>query len=442
MCRYNGFVRRFIIFYPLLLFHFFFLNGAVKSSVVKLPSGLTVILSPIENMEAACVLSYHLTGARDDTPELKGASYLYQYLMFLGTENLDPYDRLLFIKKNGGLSSGRVNYDNSVFYQLFPYDKMNNALWIESERIKSLQITDWEINIQKNNLHNRILKLGQSNVSFRAKEWVRSRVFEGTVYESPLYGELDKLRSMNPSGIKAIYQHFKNLSTIIIVVSGNFNPTQVMDFIDKNFSPQSPVSISRGRNYVIIAPRKSYLAKNWLIKDLPEHFAIYGIRTPSKLGYDHLYFAFIRHYLLDDRVSRMEKMINRLNNLNVDISYEYSNNIEANALIIKLASVSRVNLEKAKYVFEKELEALRTIPMSSTNLKAVKSLMEIDFFKNLSKPERRCMMLAENYHLFGNVNLVGNHIKRIRKISQYDIMEISKKYLNRDNLVLLNVYKK
>lgn len=442
MCRYNGCVKTVIPFCLLLFLSYSLLHPAIISDVVKLPSGLTVILSPIENIRAACVLTYHQNGVRDDSPDSRGASYLYQYLMFLGTENLDPYDRLMFVKKNGGLSSGRVNYDNSVFYQVFPDDKMNNALWLESERIQSLQITNREINSQKTNLYNRIFRLSKSNVSFRAKEWVRNMVFEGTVYESPLYGDVEKIRAMNPSRIAAIYQQYKNLSNIIMVVAGHFDPSEVMDYIEKNFTPPSQVSISRQRNYKITGPRKTLVTKNWLIEDLPEHFVVYGIRTPAKLSYDHLYFECIRYYLVDTRLSKLEKMINRMNNLNVEISYEYSSNIESNALIIKLASLSRVNLEKAKYVFEKELEALQSIPLSSTQLKTVKSLMELDFFKNLSIPERRCLMLAENYHLFGDVNLVGNHLKRIRKISQYDIMEISKKYLTRNNFVLLNVYKK
>ncbi|MCK4836084.1 MAG: insulinase family protein [Candidatus Aminicenantes bacterium] len=374
-------MRKCILLCLLLFFQNFFLNAVVKSNVFKLPNGLTVILSPIENIEAGCVLAYHLTGVRDNSADSRGASYLYQYLIFLGTENLDPYDRIMFIKKYGGFSSGRVNYDNSVFYQVVPDDKMNNALWLENERIKSLQITDREVNIQKNNLYKRIYRLTKSNTSFRAKEWVRSTVFEGTVYESPLYGELEKIRAFNPSHIKNIYDRYKNLADIIMVISGHFNPSQVMQFINKNFSYSSPGSVKHQRNYTIADPRDKYIYKNWLIKDLPHHFVLYGFRTPAKLSYDHLYFEFIRYYLVDSRISKLEKMINRMNNLNVNISHEYSNNIESNALIIKLVSLSRVNIDKAKYVVGKELEALQKFPLSSTNFKIVKSLMEIDFLK-------------------------------------------------------------
>ncbi len=414
----------------------------VKPSVVKFQNGFTVILSPVENTEAVCLLTYHLSGIRDNPDDMKGASYLYQYLMFLGTEHLDPYDRIMFVKKNGGVGSGRVNYDNSFFYQIIPDDKLGNAIWLESERVKSLKITDQQINIQKNNLYKRIQRLINSNIGFRAKEWVRSKVFENTAYENPIYGEVDKIVTFNNQRIRNIYDNFRDPSAIIMVISGNFNITQAMQLINKYFSYSYPQHSKNQQKYELAEPRKNYIYKNWLIDDLSKNFVLIGIRGPAKIGYDYLFFDFIRYYLLDERISKLDKMINRDNNLNVDISHEYSSNIESNAILIKFSSTSRLNLEKAKYVLEKELEALRMFPISSTNLKVVKSLMELDFFKNMNRLEKRSFMLAENFHLFGNLNFEKNLAKRIRKITQYDIMEISKKYLGKDNLVILNVYKK
>ena len=435
-------VKRFLLFYLLFIGIGLFLIAQAKSSVSKLPNGFTLILSPVENIEAACVFFYHKTGVRDNPIDIRGASYLYQYLMFLGTENLDPYDRIMFIKKNGGISIGRVNYDNSIFYQVIPDDKMNNALWLESERIKSLKITDKDINIQKGNIYKRVYRLMNSNIGFRAKDWVRSKVFENTVYEIPVYGSIEKIRTFSNQEVKNTYEFYRNPSDIIMVISGRFNTSQIIQWVEKHFSHDVFMKFPRQRNYVINEPHKKYINKNWLIKDLAKNFVCLGIRAPGKLSYDHLYFEFIRYYLLDTRISKLEKMINQVNNLDVKITYEYSNHIESNALIMKMDSPIRLEIDKAKYILEKELEALRKFPLSSANLKMVKSLMEIDFQKNMSKLDRRSYILAEHYHLFGNLNFEKNVLKRIRKTSQYDIIEMSKKYLVKENLVVLNVYKK
>ena len=112
-------MKRFLIILGLLLFILYFsipINAIpAANTTFKLPNGMQVILSPGSDTDATCILFYHLTGTRDDPPEVKGASYLYQYLMRLGTENLDAYDRFMLVSKNGGVNIERVNYDNSLF---------------------------------------------------------------------------------------------------------------------------------------------------------------------------------------------------------------------------------------------------------------------------------------------------------------------------------------
>jgi len=418
------------------------LDGAFKINAYRLPNGLTVILSPDENIQATCVMSYHLTGVRDDLPEIKGASFLYQYLMFQGTENLDPYDRIMFVKRNGGISSGRVNYDNSIFFQIIPDHKLGNAVWLESERVKSLKITDRIINSQKNTVYKRMSRLESSNVSFRAKNWVRSKVFEGTVYQTPLYGDLAKLRTFNNNKIKSIYDNYRDLTDLILVISGRFNELNVNQMIKKHFSHPFPKRRNKQRNYVVSKPREKYVYKNWLIENLVNNFVVYGIRAPAKLSYNHIYFDFVKYYLVDERISKLEKTMNSVNLLDVNITYEYSDHIESTAFIIKIASSKRINVEKAKYIMENQLEFLQKNPLSNSNLKMVKSLMEIDFLKNLATLEKRSIFLAENYYLFGDLKFQDTYLNRIRKISQYDIMEICKKFLSKNNLVILNVFKK
>jgi len=418
------------------------LTAAPKPRSIQLPNGFTLILSPMDGVEATCVLTYHINGVRDDPPDMRGASYLYQYLMFLGTENLDPFDRIMFVKKVGGSSSGRVNYDNSVFYQVVPEDKWHNALWLETERLNSLKITEQNINQQKQNVYRRIYRLTNSSVAFRARNWVRDRVFEGTKYQVPLYGDLAKIQGLSNQRIQQLYDSFRNLSNIVMVVSGKFNPIQVMDFVNEHFSQPMRRRMEQKKGYTLAKPRTQYVYKNWLIEDLPQNFVMVGIRAPAKLSYDHLSFDVIRHYLLDERISKLEKIMNRVNNLDVLISSEYSDHVEANFLLIKISSAKRLNLEKAKYILEKEFEALKEIPLANSTMKMVKSMMELDFLKDMTRLERRSQLLAENYHLFGRIDFEGEYIERIRKVTQYDIMENGKKYLDKKNLVVLNVYKK
>lgn len=435
-------MRRFLISISILICLSAFIQAELEVNTLKLTNGLQIILSPVEDVSATNILFYHKTGTRDDPPEVRGGSYLYQHLMRLGTRNLEPYDRLMFVKKNGGDVVERVNYDYSLFYQIIPDDMISNALWLESERILSLRLDDKAINLQKNNIYNRALRLMKGNIHYRASDWVKSQIFEGTVYQIPVFGDYNKIRDFDNRQIRKMYEHFRNLSDVILVISGKYDLIELTQFIDKHFPPSLPKNEPKKRKYIQAAPRKEAVFKNWVIENLPQNFFLYGFRVPTKMNSDYYTFEFIRYYLVDRRISLLNKVLNNMNDLNVTISYEYTNYVEANALIIKIATPDRVALEKAKYIIGQQIQALMNIRLPATEIRIVKSLMEIDFAKKLSRLETRSIMLAETFHIMGTTDLDEAHLKHIRKISPLDIMRVSKKYLSRNNQVNLNVYRK
>jgi predicted Zn-dependent peptidase len=399
----------------------------------------------MENIKAVCVLLYHQTGIRDDPPEIRGASCLYQNLMLLGTKNLDIYDRIFYLNRNGGFGDRIVSYDYSIFYQVVPASDINNALYLESERISSLKRPDSNIRAEQNRVYAKNYRLTNANVHVRASYWVQSMLFAGSVYETPVYGNLEKIRGFDIQSVKKLYDNFRNLSNIIMVISGEFDMAGLKKSINKyfgilSFVPKTARNVKK--NDTSLAPGKKFVSENWLEEDISESFILYGILGPAKFNFDHLYFDFIRFYLVDERISKLEETLNRQRNLNVFISYESIDYLEASALIIKIAAKRRANLERARFFLVKKLDALLKGTIPNADVKMTKSLMEIDFMKKMSRLETRSAFLAESYQETGKLNGEENYLKRIRKINAYDIYRIARTYLDKNNRVNLNVYPK
>jgi len=406
----------------------------------ELPNGLKVILAPSNDMQAAAVCVYHMRGARNDPADSRGLSYLYQYLMFDGNENLEPYDHVLFVNKMGGTVSGRVNYDNSVFYELLPAREINVALWLESERLKSLRLQDANIDYHKNQIFNRINRLWETSQNFKAETWVSSKVFEGSPYEFPLYGDLNRLRSLNNDRVREYYANFQNLANILLIIAGKFDINELRVGINKFFQDIPPGRRPASPVFSAQSQRKTFLSKNWLVPGLKKHFIVYGIKAPAKIGYNYMYFDFLRYYLTDARFARLEYILNTVNKLDVEIESGFTDFMEANCLTLQITSSKRLNLEKAKYVLEKEFQALAGNLISNSDLRAVRSLMEIDFLKSMISLEDRCLRIGESYQMFRDLNFFDVQLRRLRKITSYDVMESAKKYLPKENQVVLNVY--
>ncbi len=418
-----------------------FLHTKIRISHFTLPNGLNVILSPEQNVNSVCILTYHKNGIINDPADIRGASYLYQTLMFLETKNLSSYERIRFILKNGGRSSGKVNYDNSVFYQVVPESDLNYALWLESERLTNLKLSDRDIIRQRKKIYDRIYKYSNRSIHFRSGIWIRKELFKDSVYKIPLYGNIDKFNTYNIGRIRRLYNNFTNPKNIILVITGKFNEDLIRDKVERYFgnltsklpTVKSPVSTPKSIGYKY---------QNWMREVIPENFILIGLRAPSKFNLDYTYFKLLTYYLVDERVSKLRRIFLSTLKMDINISYDLSENIGTNALIIKISSKKRSELEKVRFYINKLFAMLMTDRLTGTELKAIKSLIEIDFLKSLAKPESRSLLLAENFHISGNPDYGNLFLKRLRKINSFDIVRICKKYLKKENMVILNVFSK
>ena len=99
----------------------------------------------------------------------------------------------------------------------------------------------------------------------------------------------------------------------------------------------------------------------------------------------------------------------------MEVTGDLSDFFNANSFIIQVTSPGRVGLERSKEIVNLELAAMRRVPVSSSDLRAVKSLMELDFLKALSLPESRCQKIAELFHLTNDLNSYNTYLARIRE---------------------------
>jgi len=432
---------KFIINIILIIISINLYSFNLESESFFLPNGLRVILSPDNTSENVCIFVNHLTGVKDDDEKIKGISYLFQFLMFLKTENLDSYESIFLVKKTGGEISGRVYYDNSQFYQVIPKEWIRNAFWIEKERIKNLRIDINDFIKQKNLLYKRIYNRISYDPFFNAMDWMRETLFKGTPYKYPIYGSIRNIKNFNYYDVINTYKRFSDLSKINLIITGNFNSTNVKRLINVYFGVFPRIQKKSKPIYKKYNRENINIVKNWLVKNLKTNFTLYGFRMPSKLNIDYIYAEFLKYYLTDKRNSRLFEIFNRINNLNIDIFSKITDNIESNAMIIRISSIKRINIEKAKYVLNKEIESLQKRLLSASNLKLIKDLMELDFYKKVSNPKEKARLLAESYQLFGE-NRLTDYLNKVKKLNSYGFIRFCRNYLNKNNKVILNVYKK
>ena len=66
----------------------------------------------------------------------------------------------------------------------------------------------------------------------RASNWVKEMLFTGSIYETPVYGNLEEIRGFDIQRVKKLYDNFRDLSNIIMVISGEFDMAELKKSIN------------------------------------------------------------------------------------------------------------------------------------------------------------------------------------------------------------------
>src|SRR2546422_4722320 len=104
----------------------------------QLPNGLTVILSEDHRAPLVAVDIWYHVGAVNERKGRSGFAHLFEHLMFQGSKHLNGDERTVFalLERNGATNlNGTTEWDRTNYFETMPADRLELALWLESDRM-------------------------------------------------------------------------------------------------------------------------------------------------------------------------------------------------------------------------------------------------------------------------------------------------------------------
>ena len=112
-----------------------------------LENGLRVLVHQDKTTPMVAVNVLYDVGARDEDPNRTGFAHLFEHLMFGGSENIPVYDEPL--QMAGGENNAYTTNDITNYYIQLPLQNIETALWLESDRMKSLAFSQNSLDVQR-----------------------------------------------------------------------------------------------------------------------------------------------------------------------------------------------------------------------------------------------------------------------------------------------------
>lgn len=213
----------------------------------RLTNGLEVILFPDERVPLVHLSLFYNVGSSHEIPGFSGLAHLFEHLMFQGSANLEANQHGEMIDRAGGEWNASTSKDRTHYYETVPSHYLDLVLWLESDRMRSLDIST------ENFENQRMTVLEEKKESYDNRPYGRSFLrfdevaYGNWAYAHPIIGLEEDLKGCTLKDVQDFHRKYYGPGNAVLVLAGDFVPGKALDRIEHFFgdiedrtSPQVP----------------------------------------------------------------------------------------------------------------------------------------------------------------------------------------------------------
>jgi len=121
----------------------------IKFTEYDLPNGLHVILHEDHTIPTVAISVLYHVGSKNEDPTRTGFAHFFEHLLFEGTENIGRGEYMKLVQNNGGVINANTSFDRTFYFETLPSNKLEQGLWMESERMLHAKIDDIGLETQR-----------------------------------------------------------------------------------------------------------------------------------------------------------------------------------------------------------------------------------------------------------------------------------------------------
>jgi predicted Zn-dependent peptidase len=404
----------------------------------RLRNGLRVILSVDGKLPLVTVAVAYGAGTMREQPGQEGLAYLLENLMFQGSENVSPLQHVGFVQRVGGDLNATTTPDRALFYQTLPSNYLALALWLESDRMKSLAITPAAIEKTRADLLKEHQDRLASDPYLESFALFDSLLYPDFPYGHPLIGAGLEMRGLTESDVLTFHRTYYVPDNAVLCIVGNIDIARTRELVARYFD-----SIPPGMD-IPPPPRPVFKKEN----DAVVRFA--GIPAASS-GF-HMGFRFyplkagdvyslkiLEYLLLKGETSRLRNRLLRRDLTARYLSGALEERLSVSAIKLFCLNPNAVMAERSQKAILSEIDKLRTNPVSPDEMAKAKRLFKMDYLKSQSTNLGRALFLVDAVFSGKPLNTLGGELDNYLRVSSPALTAFVNKYFIPQNRVVLEI---
>ena len=210
----------------------------------KLPNGLKVVISEDRIAPVVRVAVYYNVGFRLEPKGRTGFAHLFEHMMFQGSANVKKFEHAKLVEANGGNLNGHTDFDYTNYYQTMPSNRVELGLWLESDRMRSLDVSEENLKNQQSVVSEEV-RVNVLNQPYQLFQWISlwENAFTNWHNSHNGYGELAEINAATIEDVRSFFKTYYAPNNAVLTVVGDVDVNEVKKMVEKHFAsiPSQPM---------------------------------------------------------------------------------------------------------------------------------------------------------------------------------------------------------
>jgi zinc protease len=410
-------------------------QNQIQFEEYDLDNGLHVILHEDHSTPIAAVTVLYHVGSKNEDTNRTGFAHFFEHLLFEGSENIERGEFDSYVTNAGGALNANTSQDRTFYYELLPSNQMELGLWLESERMLHANIQQIGVETQREVVKEEKRQRVDNQPYGSWLENMMKRLYTEHPYNWVPIGSMEHLNAAQLSEFMDFYKKFYVPNNATLSIAGDIDVEETKKLIEAYFG-----NVPRGADVVQPTVKEPALGaeKTATIYDNIQLPAIMmGYRMPPQTSDDAYALQMASSVLSGGPSSRMYKRLVDQDQTALQVfSFPFSLEQGGAFITFSLANAGKT-IDDMVPALEEEIANLQNELISEREFQKIQNQMESSFIQSNSKMAGIAESLADYHTYYGDANLINTEIDRYRKVTREDIQRVAKKYLVKDNRVVL-----
>ncbi|MBA3240328.1 MAG: insulinase family protein, partial [Acidobacteria bacterium] len=403
-----------------------------------LGNGLRVVLSEDHAVPVVSVAVYYDVGSRNEREGRTGFAHLFEHMMFQGSENVPKAGHFQYIFNNGGTMNGTTSSERTNYFETLPANQLPLALWLESDRMRSLKVTQENLDNQRDavkeekrlNYDNR----PYSNAFLRLNELV----YCNPANAHSTIGSMEDLDDATIDDIREFFRIYYAPNNAVLTIVGDFDAGVARALVEKYFtgipSQPAPPPVDVNEPPMVAALHEIYRDP---FAQLPA--LMLGWKAPARRTDDFYALTLASDLLLEGDSSRLYQRLVKDDESVVGIQGGMGERRGPSSLYIFAIPKPGHPTGEIRRSIDEEIERLANEGPSAEEMEKLRNTMLNDAVRGRQSTLYRAQRLAEYALYDGDPHFLNTELERYLRVTPGDIGRATRRYLLTDNHSLMEV---